>query len=171
MLQQLHLPFPPAQGGLGRKASTNSGCGFHFSIFFFFAISTVPDQATHCLMTLITIFVVVYLSPGHHGSDRRANFQNPHCKENIWPATAKCGTSSPPCEFCHLNPAVPLHVRRPVLSHHPQPFIPPPPLPSSPTHLMWHFVARAEAAVSTVILIFKQRYVQKKINSKRNYSR
>lgn len=126
-----------------------------FYFFFFFAISTVPDQATHCLMTLVTIFVVVYLSPGHHGSDRRANFQNPCCKENIWPATAKCGTSSPPCEFCHLNPAVPLHVRRPVLSHHPQPSTPPPPPPSSPTHLMWHFVARAEAAVSTVILIFK----------------
>lgn len=103
------------------------------------------------LMTLTTIFVVVYFSPGHHSGDRRDNFQNPHSKENIWAATAKPGTSSLPCEFCHLSPAVPLHVRRPVLRHHRQPSLPP---PSPPTHLIWPFVARAEPAGSTVILIF-----------------
>lgn len=154
MFQQLHLPFPPVQGGLGRKASTNSGCRFHFSIFFFCHLYRA--RPGHPLPWLLLQFLLLCI-----------------CRRGITAATAgpiskihtarkTFGLRRPNAEHLPLLASsviwvqlFHLHVRRPVLSHHPLPSTPPPPPPSSPTHLMWHFVARAEAAVSTVILIFK----------------
>lgn len=155
MLQQLHLPFPAAQGGLGRKASTNSGCGIHFSIFFFCHLYRArpghPLPYDSCYNFCRCVFVAGASRQRPQGQFPKSTRQGKHLAcdgqmRNIFPSLRALSFESS-CSIARSEAR--------VLSHHPQPSTPPPPPPSSPTHLMWHFVARAEAAVSTVILIFK----------------